>query len=526
MLVNEGQLTQRYITIYSLQQNKIGVPIFQRFYDWKEKQTDALLEDILSTINEPDKQIYLLDFIYFEEDGFLKLADGQQRVVTLNLLIKTINDFINNNGLNVPLVDEFDITYDIPQYDQKYKTCMSNYPIAPFKKNYMHFYEWIKNNENNLEHIIKTIKENIYVFIKKTESIDDAFTIFQQINTGGKPLTKEEVIKSTINQFSSIYRIPVNAPVKELKKMILSYYKYLYSSSANDFDTISVMSFLRKDVVVSEEKFQKFANVLTTINNLTNNPMTSVINYINRPQLFDILNIMGMEGIDIFNRRGYLNYVMFPLCLLSISMTMKKANPGGIIKTLYSGVIDRIKERKTEVEIGAFISEFINSNPEICKIDYSEFERCLGSPDTRLGIKKAILIIDVIMKNSSSVVNVAAINLEHIYPQRPDPLWATENWPTSSEEQKALIENIGNYLLLNEEVNKRIKNKYIDYKVTEYNRILPSDLSLGTEMNIVDFERFKNERKDYIIERQKRITKLVYDNFKLAQVIIVRNNQN
>ena len=65
MLVNEGQLTQRYITIYSLQQNKIGVPIFQRFYDWKEKQTDALLEDILSTINEPDKQIYLLDFIYF-----------------------------------------------------------------------------------------------------------------------------------------------------------------------------------------------------------------------------------------------------------------------------------------------------------------------------------------------------------------------------------------------------------------------------------------------------------------------------
>ena len=87
----------------------------------------------------------------------------------------------------------------------------------------------------------------------------------------------------------------------------------MYSSSANDFDTISVMSFLRKDVVISEEKFQKFANVLATINNLTNNPMTSVINYINRPQLFDILNIMGMEGIDVFNRRGYLNYVMFPL---------------------------------------------------------------------------------------------------------------------------------------------------------------------------------------------------------------------
>ena len=83
-----------------------------------------------------------------------------------------------------------------------------------------------------------------------------------------RPLTKEEVIKSTIAQFSDIYHIPVNAPVKELKKMILSYYKYLHSSNANDFDTISVMSFLRKDVVISKQKFEKFANTLNVINNL------------------------------------------------------------------------------------------------------------------------------------------------------------------------------------------------------------------------------------------------------------------
>ena len=158
------------------------------------------------------------------------------------------------------------------------------------------------------------------------------------------------------------------------------------------------------------------------------------------------------------------------------------------------------------------------------KIDYDTFENGLGDRNVKQGIKKTILFIDVIMKNSSSIVNVDSINLEHIYPQKPDPQWATENWPTNSDEQKDIINNIGNYLLLNEEVNKRIKNKYIDAKVVEYNRIIPQDLSLGTEMNTVDFERFKNERKSYVIERQKAIAKNVYDNFKLAQVIIQKND--
>ena len=49
MLVNEGKLTQEYVKLYSLQKYKIGIPIFQRFYDWKEKQTDAILQDLLST---------------------------------------------------------------------------------------------------------------------------------------------------------------------------------------------------------------------------------------------------------------------------------------------------------------------------------------------------------------------------------------------------------------------------------------------------------------------------------------------
>ena len=48
MLIKASSIDPKYINLYSLHNKTIVIPIFQRFYDWKEKQVDALLEDLLN----------------------------------------------------------------------------------------------------------------------------------------------------------------------------------------------------------------------------------------------------------------------------------------------------------------------------------------------------------------------------------------------------------------------------------------------------------------------------------------------
>lgn len=520
MLINRNSVKFSYINIYSLQKEKIGIPIFQRFYSWRDKQIVELINDILSAIDDETRDIYLLDFIWYKEDDMIKLADGQQRLVTLNLLLKAINDLIENKKLSLKKINLFDITYDNVEYEKKYKTNFSNYDIAPFKKIYLSLYSFIQENIDKLPKIIDIIKNRIYIYMKETSTADNAFTIFTQINTGGKPLTKDEVIKTTISQYSEIYNIHINKGIKELKRVISSYYKYVNINNRGNFDSIEIMAFLKKHIVKNKESFMKFSNYLEIISRTSRNIIYTVAEYVKKNQIFDILNIMAIKGIDVSTNKVYLEHIIFPLCLLSIVGSIKNVNPGGRIKGLYEQVIEQIKGNIKSDEISENIAKFINENNDICKISFSEFYAGLGKVELSLKSKEALLIMDIMMQSRSSDINIKNINIEHIYPQKPNADWAINGWPTNYDEKKRFINNIGNLIILNESINKKIQNKYIDEKINGYNMIMSKDLALQTKMNSVDFEKFKKYKTEYIIERQREIAQIIYDSFPLSKVII------
>lgn len=519
MLIKKDTITSEYVNIYSLNNKKIGIPIFQRFYDWKEKEIAQFKEDLLKVIDDQSLQLYFLDFIYYEEDNKIKFADGQQRIVTLNNLIKAIKEVSLELSIDIEDIHLFDISYDILANNEKYNTHFNNYITKPFKKVYMNLYKFIKENCSRLNDFIKVIKNNIFVFLKKCSTADDAFNIFQQINTGGKPLSKDEVIKTALDQYSSAYGIKFDtSKMKNVRQSLISYYKLLSTNYDKNFDNMEIISFLKEHVTKDKSTFEKFVETMKSLTTLNNSPMRYVINYINRNTLFDVLNILAMKKINVDTNFSYLKDIVISLCMMSVVLTLNGGNPT-TFRYLLNEVLDDIKQDVPPSKINVKLVDRINSN-SAWQIKLDDFIEKLGDLTISRNIKKALLIMDVICCNTSGTINIEKINLEHIYPQNPKPEWAQNGWPSSKEKQKPLIDNIGNYLLLSEPVNKSVQNKYITEKAPKYHSIIEKDKILQTTMNTVDFSKFEADRENYIYERQKEIAKLIQNNLPLGKVLI------
>lgn len=528
MIISNDSISLEYKNLYAETANVINFPIFQRGYTWKKEQTENLIEDILTLVYElpsvrKTKQLYLLDFIWYEEDGVKKIADGQQRGVTLNILMLCINEYIENNKLPITPLKLFDFIYDDDEIQTKYQKFFGDKKrtTAPFGNVYKTMTKFVADYSKYIEDIIDVIKNNIFVYFKQASDVDDAFAVFTQINSGGKPLSKDDVIKTTVKQYSNKYKLPIDDyDFKDIKNLIKSYYKLNAGVNSGNFNNLAIMSFLNKQIVKDSTSFREFCDYMKMVKNINKHSIYYVINYIGKDQLISVLYALGIQGIDVTAKREYLEKVLLPLCLMSIIWKIKKTNPGGVVLSLFSKVIDAIKNKKTVDEIQKIIITFVTDNPDICKITLDDFTDGLDA-DLDRNTKKAILIMDVIKSNTSGYLNVPSINLEHIFPQNPDDEWILKGWTGNADEQEEIIDNIGNYMLLAEAINKKVQNKYITDKVVEYDKIIPMDKMLQTTLNTVDFKKFETDKAKYVFERQKEIAKHIQGNFFFGPMLII-----
>jgi uncharacterized protein with ParB-like and HNH nuclease domain len=83
----------------TLNQYYLTVPLNQREYKWEKDKVERLLDDLKKADNAGD-QIYFLGMIVLARGakGQLEIADGQQRLATISILIAAVRDYMLQLG--------------------------------------------------------------------------------------------------------------------------------------------------------------------------------------------------------------------------------------------------------------------------------------------------------------------------------------------------------------------------------------------------------------------------------------------
>lgn len=221
---------QKYIADIFSGKTEYIIPPYQRAYSWDKESCEVLFDDLQNAFLTNGDQGYFLGNIVLaksnEKRNSLEVIDGQQRLITLTLLIKALSSFLpknidlksviwindsEGNATNVRLktkvFEEKDAKFlneviTIPTNELKLEKDENN----NFKINIKYFYEKLVEFKkvNNLDDFADFILN--YVSILPIESEDSihkearkkALKIFETINNRGMALSNADIFKAEL----------------------------------------------------------------------------------------------------------------------------------------------------------------------------------------------------------------------------------------------------------------------------------------------------------------------------------------
>lgn len=194
------------------------IPPFQRNYEWTAEQCDELFYDIINA-HEKGKPHYLGNIVYYVGKGTgaasteIILIDGQQRVTTIILLLCAIRDLSDDEELKENIDDQYlknhtrnaslrvrlkQTSYDSESFCAVAERSPNMDKESNIVKNYFHFIDLLKTSDISLEEIYSTIGQLqiVDVNLQIENDLEAVQTVFEKINSTGKPLSPADLIRN------------------------------------------------------------------------------------------------------------------------------------------------------------------------------------------------------------------------------------------------------------------------------------------------------------------------------------------
>lgn len=199
------------------------IPVFQRNYSWNEKNCERLFNDILDLTDDKTKSHFIGSFVYklnkFIDTQYNQfvLIDGQQRLTSLTLILKALNDYLKQFGEEYKdLMDEISEGYLYNKFakdeklrlklkpnkddDENFNYLMNN-DLDSIKKdsliyqNYKYFYNRINSMQCTIDDFYNALQRLEGVSITLDEQ-DNPQLIFESLNSTGMDLNDVDLIRN------------------------------------------------------------------------------------------------------------------------------------------------------------------------------------------------------------------------------------------------------------------------------------------------------------------------------------------
>ena len=171
-------------SVHDLLTLSLRVPAYQRPYRWTTKNVADLLGDINTAIEEagkhPDYRYRIGSVILHrnEVDGCLDIVDGQQRVLTLLLIMLHLDP-----GASFPLLDNATFS------DRETQDNM--------RANYEFIGDWVGYQPDEWrEKAARSFADTLEAVVITVDRVEEAFQLFDSQNTRGRSLDPHDLLKA------------------------------------------------------------------------------------------------------------------------------------------------------------------------------------------------------------------------------------------------------------------------------------------------------------------------------------------
>ena len=491
-----------------------SIPVYQRDYNWQEKQCKQLFKDILTAGENKEISSHFIGSIVYIHEGVYEIGekefsviDGQQRMITITLLFIALYHKLKENNskeadkiyelylinkfsekeVNLKLVPpEENLNILIKVLENKFNE-LENYRDRNLVKNYSYFKkELTKFSDSEIQNIIVGIDKLIYVNIALENGKDDPQRIFESLNSTGLDLSQGDLIRNYIlmdldrkeqNRIYKNFWIPIenNCKISDGNEV-----KNYVSDFIRDYLTLK-----RGEIPVKAKVFEEFKMFYDNPDDLKLEELKNYsvkYSHIIKPYLEEdedireeLKNLKTLDQVvinpfligilkdykeDKLDRKDLLNILKLLQSYIWRRFITEK--PSNLLNKLFQGMYLKISKKEnyyTATEEILLAQEF-PTNEELkeslkTKNVYKNKER----------LKYVFRKIENYNHNELIDFDNDKITIEHIFPQRPSKTWKELYTDEELEEMKALKNTISNLTLTGS--NVKLGNKTFLYKTDQ-----------------------------------------------------------